>query len=62
MKTAHVKKSKISWSDLTAAQQVEAARQLKHAGWKNESDYSRITFFVNPDGSIHGWNDPKFFI
>lgn len=53
---------KKAWNELTELQQQDAAKQLHFAGWKDAKEYGCITFMVKSDGSIYGWNDPKFYI
>jgi hypothetical protein len=50
------------WSELESNQKEEAQKKLFRAGWKDPKEYNRITFFLNEDGSIHGWNDPEFTV
>lgn len=53
---------KATWSELTEDQKKDAAKQLKFTGYKHETEYSRLTFQINPEGKIHGWIDKNFFL
>lgn len=52
---------KVTWQQLTQDQKDEFTRQLKHAGWKDESQYPTFTYQLR-DGICYGWNDPTFFL